>query len=450
MGMQSLKSKIPNRHEPFSRHPSPKPFPSHLYIKQQQYPLIFQIDANTIPNFTALLTGKLMRDGPTSFIYTCYVNTSACNDLYLWSKFKNKGYVTAFVEDTASGIATIIREVLEVSPLQPTDHYIGPIFKTSHRNNITYCAGALSCGEHVLNYALDFANTYKDNNFFGAFWIGTQTHDTWNSPPTFDVFVAKFLRDLKTTGVFDNTFVIFLGDHGIRFGIARYQIECYLEERLPMFFMHVPPKFKKNHLQKYVNLKLNEKRLTSTFDLHLTMKNILSLKEEQNGTDGCKTCLSLFQRIPENRRCADAGIKDQWCACFTLKDTSVKEEGARISAKKAAMFVEELPKNLPTKPNTHCQEYFLIKILRIHSFNSNSATKYYIIGFVVNPSVVYEVIVRRYAERNEFRYDVLHDQTISEFGDRGDCINYGSHPLAYTCVCVYNIDHKNKSKIKIK
>lgn len=42
-----------------------------------------------------------------------------------------EGYITAFVEDTTFTVSSIIRDVLKTSPLLPTEHYIGPIFKVS-------------------------------------------------------------------------------------------------------------------------------------------------------------------------------------------------------------------------------------------------------------------------------------------------------------------------------
>lgn len=285
-----------------------------------------------------------------------------------------------------------------------------------------------------MNYALDFAETYKDNKFFGFFWIGTQSHDITNSPMSFDESVAKFFVNIKKSGVLDNTFVIFLSDHGIRFGKTRYQIEAYHDERLPMFFMHVPAKFKRNHKDKYTNLQVNIHRLISPLDLHLTIKNIMNINREPEKLDACENCMSLFQRIPDSRRCANAGIDDIYCTCFEIKATALREKGAQISVRKASAFVEDLSKHVITRPNTRCLDNYLIKVFRIHTFYSNRATKYYIVAFIANPAVVYEVVVRRVSESNEFRYNVADYQMISKY-DGGHCVLDYHKPFTYSCVC---------------
>lgn len=79
----------------------------------------------------------------------------------------------------------------------------------------------------------------------------------------------------------------------------------YLEERLPMMFMYVPPWFREKYPQYVANLIRNRNRLSSNYDLHMTLHHILQLNTTSAGlfdprlqADNCKECHSLFFELP--------------------------------------------------------------------------------------------------------------------------------------------------------
>lgn len=78
-----------------------------------------------------------------------------------------------------------------------------------------------------------------------------------------------------------------------------------LEHRLPMLYMLVPDIYS----QYSANLRANQYKLTTAYDLYATLKELAG---DNNIPSWSK---SLFQEIPGNRLCEDAGIPLQYCSC---------------------------------------------------------------------------------------------------------------------------------------
>jgi len=73
---------------------------------------------------------------------------------------------------------------------------------------------------------------------------------------------------------------------------------------------------------------LNKNRLTSTYDLHSTLKHIIELGGSPDGPElpkaaDCPKCQSVFLPIDESRTCEDAGIPEHYCTCVPYKRLKV-------------------------------------------------------------------------------------------------------------------------------
>ena len=84
------------------------------------------------------------------------------------------------------------------------------------------------------------------------------------------------------------------------------------EERLPFLAVRIPRWFSERYPHAATNLRLNSGRLTSPFDVHETLMDVLDMKRPRDRTDGPPRGYSLFQEIPDNRTCADADIDPHW------------------------------------------------------------------------------------------------------------------------------------------
>ncbi|CAH0564870.1 unnamed protein product [Brassicogethes aeneus] len=279
-----------------------------------------KIDDNTFPNFNALLTGFNLKQSRE----ICQPDKIGMLDVcpMIWYDYKNLGYVTAYAEDHTS-ISTYNYFKRGFSN-PPTDYYFKPYFEASEylgtrmQDYMPFCAGPESAGERVLNLANDFSKTYLNVPKFGIFWMNTFSHNHINSPTRMDEKLLEFFQDLKLNGVFDDSIVIFLSDHGIRFGEVRQTTTGWFEERLPMNLISLPKWFKQKYPEETANLEKNQHKLTTTFDVYQTLQHLLVLSGKnytETSCQGAPSCTSLLKHISTSRHCQDAGIPDEWCSC---------------------------------------------------------------------------------------------------------------------------------------
>jgi hypothetical protein len=121
------------------------------------------------------------------------------------------------------------------------------------------------------------------------------------------------LKDLNSTNVLNNTILILMGDHGVRWGKVRETIQGKLEERMPFFSMAFPKWFKAKFPSIDENLRKNGNRLTTWYDVYATLRHMLSYPDLPKGI---KHGQSLFTEIPKSRTCDDAFVPGFWCPCL--------------------------------------------------------------------------------------------------------------------------------------
>lgn len=151
--------------------------------------------------------------------------------------------------------------------------------------------------------------------------MNSLSHSHLNLPRALDDKFLDLFSYLKSKGVLKDTFVIFLSDHGMRFGKFTNTPIGWLEERLPFLFIWVPESFRQLYPQKYSNIKANSDKLVTPFDIYLTMREII-YESPQLGTPSCPQCVSLFGNISAERTCEDASIPQHWCACTPYQGIS--------------------------------------------------------------------------------------------------------------------------------
>lgn len=301
-----------------------------------------KVGDNTFPNLTPMLLGIKESD----LKRTCWPNNRATFDNcpFIWEWYKDAGFYTALGEDSAS-LGTFNFEKLGFSGT-PTDYYIHTFIHeaevhvgTNRDFNSFLCMGNKYFYRVLLDYVENLSKTLKSSKLFGFFWEVTMSHDYLNYPMLMDKSYERFLRRLDNSNYLDNTILILLSDHGMRWGDIRFTKQGRLEERLPFVHILVPPSFKEHYNLAYDNLKLNSKRLTTPFDIHATLSDLINLESIQNEEILSRSkkgyvlgkSISLFLPIPGNRTCQAAGIDDHWCTCHInskLQKASVESSEA--------------------------------------------------------------------------------------------------------------------------
>ncbi|KAK4875180.1 hypothetical protein RN001_011602 [Aquatica leii] len=361
-----------------------------------------KIADNTFPNVMAILTG--MNESTTFKLCNPKVvgQLDKCN--LLWYDYKKLDFITAYAEDEAE-ISTFnyLKKGFEK---KPTDYYFRPYILATerHLNNlildgVRYCTGPESAGERILNIARDFTQTFKNHSSFGFFWMNSFSHNEINSVSRMDSKTVDFLVDLNRTGVMKNTIVIFLSDHGFRFGSFTYTHAGWLEERLPFFYISVPKWFQKKFPDKYLNLIKNSERLITPYDLYMTLQEVLVLSGRNylvKKSSACPQCLSLFHEVERERSCEDAGIENHWCTCKGYVSVSTNS----VILQKATKFILHKVHTLSGSTEIdlgQCLQYKLKGIISAGVSDNcdikSSGKLYFLITMETEPHAVFQATV---------------------------------------------------------
>lgn len=312
-----------------------------------------KVDDNTFPNLVPVLAGLSVEELRRS----CWRNDDEVFDKcpFMWKNFSDHGYQTGFGEDACwMGIFQYLKAGFFK---QPVDNYLHTMMSLAEDDighakdmNSKLCVGPRTAGQVLFEYAEKFATslTASGKPFFGFFWGTSLTHDYLNVRPQTDVIYENLLQNLGSNNVLNNTVVVFLSDHGIRWGPIRETYQGRVEERLPFVFFLLPEWFEDRYPSAVMNLRRNRRMLTSPFDLHETLLDLLSLDSLTRGsliqrslTQTFSRGVSLFLPVPEARTCEDAGIADNWCTCHQSHNISLEDPIVQRAAFTVVSFVNE-------------------------------------------------------------------------------------------------------------
>ncbi|CAH1112093.1 unnamed protein product [Psylliodes chrysocephalus] len=363
-----------------------------------------KVEDNTFPNIIAAFAGATFSYHETYDPENCNPfeteKLEACN--FLWKMFKSVNYSTAYGEDTPK-IGTFNSNKAGFVTA-PTDYYFRPYFLTADQLTPKYlclkpyCTGPEKTGTRMQNLILDFLNAIKGRTpGFGLFWMNTFSHEDVNCPSSMDEEFEMFFKNLSTNGHLENSIMVFFSDHGFRFGKMRLTPTGWFEERLPFIHVWIPENFRKAHVEEYQYLLENTETLTSPYDLYMTMQHIIYLYNPNfvpQPAAGCSRCSSLFEKIPPERTCKDAGIPEHYCTCSNYKRIDKYSSNAQ---KIASFFVNELNKIIRSYGSVSkgCASFSLEKISHIKNLVIEPGIEEnYLIGIVTNPEANFEATVK--------------------------------------------------------
>ncbi|XP_039502007.1 uncharacterized protein LOC120458431 [Drosophila santomea] len=287
---------------------------------------------NSFPNILAILSGY---SPSTAKKNVCDTDDEGCLDKMpmIWKYFENSSYLTGYAEDESTFNHFTFNK--PGFSKKPVDYYFRPLLKALEsemdvyrlpgNNIIRYCLGRRIANRYIYDYAQQFTQRFvHDRPIWGMFWSTHFSHDDPFLPSSMQEKIIGDLLDMQEDGALEEMIMIFFADHGTRFGKLTNLKEGYLEERLPMMFIYLPPWFRETYPSYVRALELNQHRLSSNFDLHNTLKHIIEIGGTPDGQKlpksfDCPTCQSLFYPLPESRTCSEAGIEEHWCTCEPYK-----------------------------------------------------------------------------------------------------------------------------------
>ncbi|ENN76196.1 hypothetical protein YQE_07164, partial [Dendroctonus ponderosae] len=304
-----------------------------------------------------LLTGRTELELPDTrkrLKNTNYVNSYP----FIWNEYKNAGYVTAFLEDVPH-IGTFTYRLNGFKQV-PTDHYMRPYYLANHDEQHKWaklCTGDSPRHQIMLNYIKDFFSVYQTKPKFLFGFHGELSHDDYNLIEVADHDTMNLLKDLKESGALNNTILIIMADHGHRFADVRNTIQGKQEERLPFFAFAFPEWFAHQYPRAYRNFRKNSDKLTTPFDVHRTLQEVLDLKNTGFGNLNQRS-ISLFSEIPAARSCAHAYIEPHWCACLAWEKISLSHPIIPRLGDTLLNFIN----NLTDSKRYMCEELKLAKV----------------------------------------------------------------------------------------
>ncbi|XP_026843016.1 uncharacterized protein LOC113565390 isoform X3 [Drosophila persimilis] len=280
---------------------------------------------NTYPNLCTVLAGGTPEELKKICSFSYAEDQDSCP--WIWRDYKKAGYSTAYGEDIVEDSVFSVHD--SGFRHEPTDFYLRPLLmglthsmRTYRRFGYDYCLGRRITVSYLYDFCMQFAQRFieeLEQPAFGFFWSCTFTHDYHHGASSLDGIFMDYLELLETRQVFEKSIVILLSDHGERFGELVELSDGFLEERLPMLHIYLPPWFRKTYPKYAESLLLNRNRLSSPYDLHNTLRHILQLNASTSDQlpplTNCPTSQSLLHTLPRERSCKDACIGDHFCSC---------------------------------------------------------------------------------------------------------------------------------------
>ena len=423
-----------------------------------------KVGVNTFPNLVSMLTGKVCysKELPP---YKEHLDPYP----FLWKNFTNSGYATMFAEDLPGmGSFSYWKGFKE----QPTMHYMRPFYLAIDKfdlpdtddgymgwENINIHLGFHSAlcvkntpkHQFYMNYYKQFIEFYGNKRKFALGWLNELTHEYANLVQLADRDYMLFFKWLKESGKLDHSILILMSDHGIMQKAIKNTLAGRTENRMPIFAIVIPPHLKTTNPQIPRNLKTNTRRLTTVFDVHETLVDILESnfqrsKNPVNEHGKLPRGISLFREIPESRSCDDAAIPGDYCVCNSYEPMDAK---SAISKDIGQFLVSHINENL-AKHGDKCAILRLLKIKDTFFVKSNlqrkeekeeftlkklymsdPLVKQYLCVFVTTPgNALFEAIV---STNDGGSYDVIgRVNRVNKYGNQSWCIeDKFSKPLCF-------------------
>ena len=334
------------------------------------------------------------------------------------------------------------------------------------RTSKPYCFGSITRLQTMLNWVRDLFDMYPSQPKFSFVFHSQYSHDSNNGLPYADEELLDFLKLMNRRDYLDNTMFILMTDHGSRFSLLRNTYQGKLEERLPFMSIRMPKLFQYKYPYSMYNLRLNSRRLTTPFDIHETFEHLFEFHSSDPYQSKTSRSHSLFQLIPENRTCSQAGVAQHWCTCLNWKDTSTDEPVIKEFGRQGVEFLNNFVSNYRNqcvtlklyrinRANQLETNERLLKFVdssdkdgRIPRFHNNTLTnslinnitleqaKYYQIQFETVPGHALFELTAEYNSLNDtFLIQRKHLSRLNKYGETSACITYKRPDFREICYC---------------
>lgn len=391
-----------------------------------------KIDDNTFPNLMAILSGMNLSQIHTicnpekNYLDTCDI---------IWNRFKEFKFATAYAEDESQ--LNTFNFLMKGFNNTPTDLYFRPYFLAAETLTVvtqylsSYCTGPETSGERVLSLIKDFLNVFQNKSKFGLFWMNTFSHNNINAASGMDDVFEKFFTNLMNTKAAENTIMVFFSDHGFRFGKIRYTYSGWLEERLPFIYLWIPKAFRNKYPVSYNNLLENSNKLTTPYDLYMTLQDIIQIANKTYKIQpslACPKCKSLFEQVDNERSCNDAAISQHHCTCmghfYIDPNSQLVKKATYFALDKLRSTINSFAEG-PSKCSIYDLKHIISSGITETFYNKNHESfKYLLIVFETFPKAVFEATVSISSQNNIPLFTLQGIiSRVDRYGNTSACVN---------------------------
>ncbi len=307
-------------------------------------------------------------------------NAKQLDDLpWIWKDFKEAGYVTQWGEEEAS-IGTFQMRMLGFKD-PPVDHYLRPfqiVVEEESGQHPPLCLKSKTRFQYLIDYIRELYEAYPHIPKISFMFSSTYTHDKLNRMKIAEKELLTFIKQISLDEKFSNTMLILMSDHGQRtFPALRQLLQGKYEERMPYLGISLPKRIRDKYPDLLKNLKSNVGTLTSPFDFHETLKDVIHFDAKTINTPHIlKRGMSLFREIPKDRTCTQAQIAPHWCTCLRWTQVDNDNDNARAAVWALIQKINELTQDHRDK----CEELYLSKIIKVEMYAPNPK----LIRFIAN------------------------------------------------------------------
>ncbi|XP_072395594.1 uncharacterized protein [Diabrotica undecimpunctata] len=405
-----------------------------------------KVGDNTFPNIIPVLTGNSVEEITKGCWPTHNHHFDNCS--FIWKSFKEKGYVTAFGEDSSwMGIFNYMKKGFKKQPWDYAYNYFDRetlnVIGNLHFMNVNLCQGSRWLYKDHLKYLSHFvqAMSKKSLRYFGFFWQNSLSHDDLNLPRIGDDEYYLLIQKLHEKGFLNNTVLVVLSDHGIRWGGIRSTFQGMMEERLPFLYVYLPEWYRQKYHLHYSNLQTNSLRLTTPFDLHETFVHLINSGNSDNNNNSTvnkSRGVSLLREISGYRSCEDAGIVSHWCTCQPSVNVDIKNKTIETVANFTVSYI-----NSHLSAYSRCANLTLNSVLSARimensmdgmAITDNYQVVDYTLSFTTVPgNGLFEATIRYISKVK--KYSIVGSiSRLNLYGKQSSCIS--DYKLKLYCYCI--------------
>ncbi|XP_048776650.2 uncharacterized protein LOC125680888 [Ostrea edulis] len=383
------------------------------------------VGMDTFMNVVPLLTGKsiyeLKEDGK-------FGNTTMDDFHFIWKDYEENGYRTLYAEDAA--YMSVFDYLKPGFRNFPTHFYNRPWSVAWWYANAPRCMGGRSEPEAIMEYMTQFVEVYQSKPYFSFAFLSSLTHDSQELSAEMDEIMSKFFNKALESNALNNTIVLFFADHGLRIGSTRWSDIGSYEVLSPMFFISTPGWFSKKYRTIDRNLRNNAYKLTTVYDIHETLRNILNFSGQVQNHSSPQRGESLFTDVFNTRNCTDVGIPLSMCTCsqyIEIKNFTSVYADHDLSA----IIISKL--NELVKDHTSiCAHLSLDKTISVFKAAYGKRQHTYRITIRTLPGkAMFEASVYVDSSRNKLKVGPI--LRINRYGNQSKCVN--DYFLRNYCYC---------------